>query len=97
MNIHYYDKCEIILFVVKSNPKHHLKSVLFLMPKAKMFYGTILGQELKACMMQFEAFTINVITGESQVTIAAVLMLTYFCSRGFQESQREKKPYEVLY
>lgn len=67
------------------------------MPKAKMFYGTILGQELKACMMQFEAFTINVITGESQVTIAAVLMLTYFCSRGFQESQREKKPYEVLY
>ena len=54
--------------MVKSNPKHHSKPVL-LTPKAEMFYGTILAQELKSFMTQFEAFAINGITGKLQSTI----------------------------
>ena len=69
MNFHFRDECEAILFVVKSNPKHHSKPVLLLTPKAETFYGTILAQELKSFMTQFEAFAINGITGKSQSTI----------------------------
>ena len=69
MNLHFHDECEAILFVVKSNPKHHSKPVLLLTPKAETFYGTILAQEPKSFMTQFEAFAINGVTGKSQSTI----------------------------
>ena len=58
-NCHYRDECEIILFVVRGNPKHHSRPVLLLTPKAETFFGTILGLEPKTVMTQFKAFSIN--------------------------------------
>ena len=68
MNLHFHDECEAILFMVKSNPKHHSKPVL-LTPKVETFYGTILAQKPKSFMTQFEAFAINGVTGKLHSTI----------------------------